>query len=68
MAGGHADIEQFKQKIKSNASLITKKQNISLYADLWQEIYNRNTKGQRLQLTFLTNETIKDRQLFANKI
>ena len=68
VAGGHADIEQFKQKIKSNASLITKKQNISLYADLWQEIYNRNTKGQRLQLTFLTNETIKDRQLFANKI
>jgi len=65
--GGCADIGQFKKKISTNASFIVKKQNMEQYADMWQEIYNRSAKGARLQLTFLTNEAIRKRQLFASK-
>jgi ParB-like nuclease domain len=64
VAGGHADIEQFKKRIAANASFIVKKQNMEQYADMWQEIYNRHTKGPKLQLTFLTNEAVKQSQLF----
>jgi hypothetical protein len=63
VSAGHADIDQLKKRIVSNSAFIVKKQNLEQYMDLWQEIYNRNSKGQRLQLVFLTNETIKERLL-----
>ena len=61
VSAGHADIEQLKRRIIINAAFIVKKQNLEQYMDMWQEIYNRNTKGQKLQLVFLTNETMKER-------
>jgi hypothetical protein len=65
VSAGHADIEQLKRRIIINAAFIVKKQNLEQYMDMWQEIYNRNTKGQKLQLVFLTNETMKERLLTA---
>ena len=65
VSAGHADISQLQKRITTNAAFIVKKQNMEQYMELWQEIYNRNSKGKKTQLTFLTNETIKERQLLS---
>jgi hypothetical protein len=61
VSAGHADIEQLKRRIMSNSAFITKMHNIDQYLALWQEIYNRNSKSAKIQLAFLTEETIRQR-------
>lgn len=63
VSAGHADISRLKNKIKSNPSLIQKKVNFNQYMEMWEEVYNRQVHGKKTPLTFLTNETIKERSL-----
>lgn len=59
---GHADLDQLKNKIKAHKSLIEKQPNVQAYTEMFEDIYNRGVRGPRTPLSFLTNETLRQRQ------
>jgi hypothetical protein len=67
VSGGHADISRLKNKIKSNAPLLKKQASMQAYMELFDDLYNRMAHGKKTPLAFLTNETIRERNLFPAK-
>jgi hypothetical protein len=67
VSAGHADIVRLKARIKANAGSIQKKANHDQFMEMWEDIYNKNSKSKRVPLAFLTDETMKERSLFALK-
>lgn len=63
MSAGHADFDTLKKKIKTNILYIENQRTQDGFVDMWDEIYNRKTRGNRVPLAFLTNETMKQRAL-----
>lgn len=58
---GHADISQFLHRIKTHHAHIKEQASTDEYMKMWEEIYNRSSKGKRTPLVLLTEDTIKEK-------
>jgi len=68
VTAGHADISRFKRKLAAHSVMLKKQRTIQDYCDMFEEIYNRGVKGDRVPLVFLTNETLRTRQSNFGKV
>lgn len=56
---GEANFELFHKKIKSNINSLENKVTVDKFLYMWEEIYNKKSRGEKIPLVFLTNEAIR---------